>query len=221
MSGRTVLTRALAILTVGVIPLAQADNPVAREKRVVIQGRVLSETGEGLANWPVLMVATQRYLEFSKYSSGGDVLNAARATTDRNGYFSIDVPKTRGFQFWFVRLVDPGVFDTIKYLPPEDVEVTSEVRKGLVAQIETTVKFHPDWAEVERRIAQAGGPETPKGKILRSIGLPEKTVETPTQEEWWYFTRGVVYNFRGDEPAGSRRFDPVKPPTGRLQPGGE
>ncbi len=223
MSRRTGFTSAIAILTVAVLPVVPAETPGAGEKRVTVQGRVLSESGEGLSGWPVLLVATRRYVELGKYSSGGEVLNAARATSDDNGYFSIDIPKERGYQHWFVRLMDPGDFDAVKYLPPEDIEITSQVRKGLVAQVETMIRFHPDWPEVEERVARAGGPDTPRGRILRSIGLPEKTVhgDVPGVEEWWYFTRGIVYNFRGEEAAGSRRFDPVMPPGPSPTPSGE
>lgn len=196
--------------------LAAPAPAMAVDKRVVVQGRVLSEAGEGLAGWPVQLIATQRYVEFSKYSTGGNVLVAANVTTDPQGYFSIDVPRQRGYQFWFVRFNDPQQLDVIQYEAPADVEITGEVRRGRVATVDKTIRQHPDWPEVQRRIAEAGGESTPRGKILRALGLPEKIThgELSSDEEWWYFTKGIVYTFRGAEAIGSRRFEPVTEPGG-------
>ncbi len=196
--------------------------PAQAEKRVVVNGRVLAETGEGMASWPVSLLATQRYVEISTYTSGGKVTEVAATATDANGYFTFDVPRKRGYHFLFIRLSDSGRLDTVRYLKPADIEITAQVRRGGLASVEAFIKTHPDWPEVERRIAEAGGDLTPRGRILRSIGLPEKTSQSEAgEEEWWYFTRGVVYLFRGAEAVGSRRFDPVVPPGAASTPSQE
>ena len=201
-----------------------AGSPAAAEKRVTVQGRVTTGDGVGLEGWPVSLIGTQRYIEFSKYTSGGDVLRAGETRTDVNGYFTIDVPKARGFQFWFVRFLDPATFDAVKYQPPADVEITADARRGRVSRIDTTIRFQKDWSELLQRISEAGGEGTARGKILRTLGLPEKVVAeqatvqgnlgSPGNEEWWYFTRGIVYQFRDGTPTGSRRFEPVVPAAG-------
>ena len=220
MSRHTIALRVLALSMLAqaaalALP-APLGGPAASEKRVTAQGRLISEKGEPLAGWPVTLIATQRYVEFSKFTSGGDIVTAASGLTDAGGYFSLDVPKDRRFQFWFLRFIDPATFDAVRFQAPGDLEITADARRGRVAQVELTIKFHSDWAEVERRISAAGGETTPKGKILRTLGLPEKLAagEASTEEEWWYFTKGIVYIFRGAEPIGSRHFDPVKPPPG-------
>lgn len=212
---RTLLRPLLLVLCLAVW-IAGPGPAAALEKRVVVQGRVVSGGGDGLAGWPVHLIATQRFVEFSKYSTGGNVLVAAEVKTDENGYFTIDVPRQRGYQFWFVRFADPQQLDTIQYVPPADIEVTGQVRRGRVAAVDKTIELHPDWPEVQRRIAEAGGEVTPRGKILRTLGLPEKITrgELSSDEEWWYFTKGIVYTFRGAEAIGSRRFEPVTEPGG-------
>ena len=139
-----------------------------------------------------------------------------RTTTDSNGYFSIDAPKERRYHYWFLRFIDREHLDTVKYLPPDDVEITQSARRGRVATVTGSIRFHPQWAEVELRISQVGGEKTPRGKVLRALGLPEKQVAVADSdgEEWWYFTHGVVYAFRGGAAASMRRFDPVQPPPG-------
>lgn len=221
---RSTAIRVPAALAVIALAAAIWPGPAARagDRRVVVQGRVLAESGDGMAGWPVQLIATQRYVELGSRSSGGGVATLARTTADASGYFSFDLPKERGYQFWFLRFVDPQHLDPIRYLPPPDIEVTDDVRRHRVAAVQVTIRVHPDWAEVQRRIAEAGGESTPRGKILRVIGLPEKSVrdEISGEEEWWYFTKGVVYTFRGPEPTGTRRFEPVAPPpVGRAGSG--
>lgn len=221
MSRRTAVIPALAVLAMTFPGSDLRALSLTGGKRIVVQGRILSSSGEGMAGWPVQLIATQRYLELSRHTSGGAVSAMARAVTDAGGFYSIDVPRDRHYQFWFLRFVDPAQLDTVKYLPPEDQEITAMVRRGRVAAVETTIRTHPDWPELERRIEGAGGPSTEKGRILRTLGLPEKTVPgapsgPAAQEEWWYFTKGILYMFRGAEPAGTRRFEPVKPPAVRA-----
>lgn len=216
-------TRALVALYAVLVGLSGAwSDADAREKRVAIQGRVLSESGEGLSGWPVTLISTQRFLELGRRTSGGEITTVARTSSDSNGYFSIDVSKKEGFQFWFVRFMDPDHFDPVRYLPPEDVEITIEARRGRVSTLQKVIAPHPEWSEVQRRVTEAGGVATPKGKVLRTIGLPEKSVvdESSGEEEWWYFTKGIVYTFRGAESTGSRRFEPVAPPPSQASASG-
>jgi hypothetical protein len=199
--------------------MALLAPPVHAEKRVVVNGRVLAESGQGMPSWPVSLLATSRYVEISSYTSGGKVTEVAATATDANGYFTFDVARKRGYHFLFLRLSDPARLDTVKYLKPADIEITAQVRRGGLANVEAIIKTHPDWPEVDRRIKDAGGELTPRGRILRSIGLPEKIAQSEMgEEEWWYFTRGVVYLFRGAEAVGSRRFDPVVPPGAASTP---
>lgn len=193
-------------------------NPVDAAKRIQVQGRVILESGEGLADWPVQLIATQRFFSFSKFSAGGKVVTVARTRTDADGYFTFDVARKRGYRFWFLRFLDPSTFDTVKYRVPADREITEEIRHGRIASLEETILYHPDWPEVERRIKEAGGEATPQGKILRSLGLPEKSTPLTSGEvEWWYFTKGIVYTVRGSRVVGSRWFEPVTAPPGDTE----
>lgn len=199
-----------SMLTVFLMALAFSGAAAAAD-RIRIQGRVLDENGEGIAGWPVILIGTQRLLEIGRFTSGGDVEAVASVSTDRSGYFSIDVQRRRGLHYWFLRFVSRDQFDPVKYLPPQDIEITKNARKGRLIEVGTTVRFHPDWAEVTRRVADVGGGDTPKGEILLTLGLPEKVVtKEPGVEEWWYFESGVVYTFNGTEEMSTRRFDPVR-----------
>ncbi len=210
----------LALLTTLLAPVTGAR---ASGQRIMCQGRVLSQAGQGMADWPVILIGTSRYLEIGKHTSGGEVATLARTSTDENGYYSIDIPRERRYHYYFLRFADSSKLDPVKYSIPDDVEISAEARRGRLAQVDLTVRLHPDWPEVERRIAEAGGVDTPKGKILRKLGLPEKSVmdRSSGEEEWWYFTKGVLYTFRGSEPTGTRNFEPVSPPPGGAGSTGE
>jgi len=208
-----VLVLALAVSAVFILRVSDA---VAAGKRVAAQGRVLTASGEGMPGWPVVLIGTQRYIELKRFSSGGGVAILTRATTDANGYFSIDVPKDRRYQFWFLRFAEQGGLDPVKYRMPEDVEITADVRRDRVASVQKAIQLNPAWPEVERRVAEAGGESSEKGKILRALGLPEKSVKDDAAgtEEWWYFTKGILYTFSATEPVSERHFAPVVPPPG-------
>ncbi len=221
----TALPAGAMLLAVLYGALCAGSSVRAAEKRLQVQGRIHLDSGGTIAGWPVQIIGTQRYIEFGRTTSGGGSGIVGRTTSDPGGYYAFDLPRDPRYQFWFVRFLDPDHFDAVRHLPPRDVDISTQVRRGRLASVDLTVRSHPDWAEVQRRIAAAGGVETPRGRVLRSLGLPEKVVEPQAggEEEWWYFTKGVVYNLRGSEVAGTRRFEPVKPPETRAEgagPGG-
>ncbi len=201
---------ALLACLLGAIALAA---PAEAAKQISVQGRVTTDKGEPLADWPVELVATQRYMEFRSFSSGGKVAEVASTRTDARGYYTFDLERQRGWHYLFLRYADPKRTDNVRFLRPEVVEITADVRRGRLAEVPLTVRYHPDWSEVQRRLAEAGGEGTPRGRVLRALGLPEKRVQTESgDEEWWYFTHGIMYTFRGDEGIGMHRFEPVPPP---------
>lgn len=191
--------------------LALSTEPLAQsQKRVVVQGKVSDDRGAPLTSWPVSLIRTKRYVELTRKVIGGDVEVAARVQTDADGYFTIDIPRDRSFHFYFIRFLDPEHFNSIQYVPPADWEITSTAKRGRVTQITKVIALRPDWDELQRRLAAVGGESSQRGRVLRTIGLPDKTVATPEGvEEWWYFSRGVMYMFRGDDAVGEQRFEPV------------
>lgn len=220
MFQRTALMSFFAMLIVMGAATALDPGAIARvERHIIVQGQVMGPDGKGMGGWPVALIGTQRYLEFSHRTAGGNISTLARSVTDAAGYFAIDVPRERKYHFWFLRYADPAHLDTVKHVAPPDQEITTLVRGGRVAIVQATVQFHPQWQELVRLVSESGGAAGEKGRILLALGLPEKratgaAVEPDVDEEWWYFTKGVVYSFRGSEPITLRRFEPVKPPAG-------
>ena len=211
---RAPIARGLFLAALVLAVSSSSGFGAATEKRIVVQGRVVAADGTALADWPVQVIGTQRYIELNRHTSGGQVSTVGRTTTDENGYFSFDLPREGPWHYFFVRPIDQAHLDPVRWLVPDDVEVTNDIRRGRVAQVQATIRPHPDWPEVERQIAGSGGETTQRGRILRTLGLPEKVVHDPAtgEEEWWYFTHGILYTFQKGQPTGSRRFEPVAPP---------
>jgi hypothetical protein len=212
---RAALIAALALCLAPAPPEVLA----AGEKRILVQGRLLDDKGAPLAGWPVSLIRTKRYVELTRKVIGGDVDLAARVQADKDGFFTIDIPRERGYQFYYLRFLDPEVFDPVQYVAPADWEITSTAKRGRLTQINKVIAHTPDWDELQRRLESVGGETTTRGRVLRTIGLPEKTATTSDgAEEWWYFSRGIMYTFRGDQPVGEQRFEPVvsaaAPPAG-------
>jgi hypothetical protein len=180
---------------------------------VDVRGRILSPDGTGVPSIPIRLFKTRRSLQLGKFSSGGQVSEATRVLTDENGFFELRIPRDRSYDDYFLRFHGPDGFDSVKYRPPADREITRDLKRGEPLILEVELAYQPDWPEVMRR-AEAVGEESAQGKILRSLGLPEREMNGlgpgGPREEWWYHTRGVVYFFREGQAAGFRRFEPVR-----------
>lgn len=207
------LARALGpLLLATAAAAAPAGDAQAAWSRIQVRGRVVDEAGRGVAGMTVRVIMTSRAVELPKFSSGGKVSEAGRATTDANGFYEIDAPRDRTFDDYYLRFHDPATFDAVRWLPPPDRDITPDLRRGEWIQADVALGLRPDWPLVTGRLALFGE-DSPRGRILRAMGIPER--EGPgagpdgPREEWWYYSRGVVYYFRDGRSAGFRRFEPV------------
>jgi hypothetical protein len=194
--------------------LAAVFAPLQAAERVVhVQGRILDPDGSGLERQTVRLFKTRRGFEVGGFSSGGQVAEAARVETDRQGFYEIRIPRDRSYDHYFLRFYDPQRFDRVRFHLPDDREITRDLRRREVLRVDVTLRWHETWPDVRRRL-DAVGEDSPKGRVLRTMGLPEteSTARGPEglREEWWYHTRGVVYFFSSGKASGFRRFEPVR-----------
>lgn len=206
---RRVLPAALAAL----VPLLfLGPAPEAGVPTVHVQGRVLSPDGHGLEGQAVRLFKTRRSLALGRFSSGGQISEATRVTTDEHGFYEIRIQKDRAFDDYFLRFYDLSTFDSVRYRLPEDREITKEIRRGGTLRIDLTLAWDDAWPEVRSRLEEVGE-DSPRGRILLALGLPEseKRAAGPDgpRDEWWYHSKGIVYFFKGRDAAGFRRFEPL------------
>ena len=208
---------AAAFIAAAVLAAAPAG---ADGRRIQVEGRLTDPDGNGLAGQAVRLFKTQRGFAVERFAAGGKIGEAARAETDANGYYRIDIPRDRSFDDFYLRFYDPQSFDQVRFLLPADREITRDLKRGEPLRVDVAFRWHPQWAEVERRLG-AAGEDSPQGRVLRALGIPEREGlgEGPDgpREEWWYYSHGVVYFFRDGRAAGFRRFDPV---AAASSPGG-
>jgi hypothetical protein len=207
-SARGPIAIGLALLFAG------AAAPLAAERKIQVMGRITGPDGNGMPGMSVRLFKTRRAIELPKFTSGGQIAEAVRVSTDDSGYYQIDVPRDRAYDNYYLRFYDPSTFDAVRYAPPGDREITKDLKRGEALTIDVQIATRPEWPEIERRIEQLGA-DSPKGKLLRTLGIPEHetngTGPDGPREEWWYHTRGVVYFFRDGKAAGMRQFEPLAP----------
>jgi hypothetical protein len=208
---------AAALLAAAAVTAAVA----AAERVIDVRGTITDSQGRGLAGQIVRLFKTRRQFTLKGVEHGGQVAEAARVTTDAAGFYQLSVPRDRSFDEYYLRFYDPNGFDSVQYLVPPDRDITHDLKREQMLRIDVTLERTPAWPEVARRI-EAEGAESPKGRILLALGLPERegmgSGPDGPREEWWYHTHGVVYFFRDGKPAGSRRFDPVSVPPEIASP---
>ncbi|MEE9219014.1 MAG: hypothetical protein V3U98_08095 [Acidobacteriota bacterium] len=182
---------------------------------VLIRGRVQSENGEPLAGLTVTLIRTHKKLNLRhrRWEESEAVLDRAR--TDAQGFYEIHAVDDGSFTSYFLRFNDPQSFDSVRYVAPPDEDITRRVRRGRDVVQNLVALENPDWPRVRERLVQVGEGSS-RGRILRKLGLPERILrpqgEHGGREEWWYYRRGIVYQFEGARAVGERRFEAIPEP---------
>ena len=194
-------------------PLAAPMAALAAEEiHVKVQGRVIDETGEGVAGQAVRLLKSRTYLKLGGMRSLDQSVEDYKVTTDSLGFFEFDYRLDPAFPYYFLRFYDPKTFDSVKYRLPEDRDVSKRMNSGRPVQVTASLKFQPDWPKVQA-LLETYSPGSPVGQVLRSLGLPSaRAPEGPGRELWTYDKAGMVYVIEGPKvietrtlPAGAKK----------------
>ncbi|HEV8335520.1 MAG TPA: carboxypeptidase-like regulatory domain-containing protein [Candidatus Polarisedimenticolia bacterium] len=194
--------------------LAGRAEAVEAPAEVVIRGEVKDQAGAPLAGYPVRLIKTKTTLSLLHFSTGSKQIEEARAQTDASGRFELRVLPDRKSDYFYLRFYDPKTFDPVRYAVPGDVDITRPIKTKTELVVDKVVPDHPDWRQVEELLHEFGA-QSNRGRILRSLGLPERREtfsDLPGRENWWYYAKGICYQFLSDELLKVRRYDPVLPP---------
>jgi len=189
------IASAAALLLVLLAPAAALAE--GEEGRVVLRGRIIDETGAGLAGQTVRLLKSRTYVKIGGLRSLDQSVEEARATTDTLGFFEFEDRPDPAFPYYYLRFYDPKTFDAVKYRLPEDRDVSKRLRAGRPVQVSVSLRFQPDWPKVKALLdTYAAGSQV--GQVLRSLGLPSfRAPEGPGRELWTYEKAGVAYVVEG------------------------
>ncbi len=191
--------------------LAGCATAEIAEKRVVT-GTVTDEEGKPVVGTPVLLVARGLDLRLLRFEYEETGRKEARTVTDESGRYRVEiVPADLGNNLHLF-FYDREGFDRVRYTLPDSIDITARLEREAVVAIDQVLHTHPRWREVEARLREYG-PDSPRGRVLRQLGLPERRQQEGTGgqelEIWWYYGRGISYRFVGGELVGTFQFEPI------------
>jgi hypothetical protein len=167
------------------------------EDRLSIRGRVIDETGAGVAGQVVRLLKSRTYMKVGGLRSLDQSLEETRVTTDALGFFEIESRRDPAFPYAYLRFYDPKTFDAVQYRLPEDRDISKKVRSGRPVQVSLSLQFQPEWPKV-KSLLDTYAPASQVGQVLRSLGLPStRAPEGPGRELWTYEKAGVAYLIEG------------------------
>lgn len=203
---------AVVLCALGLLGGAEAAAAVGAE--TVIRGTVKDQGGSPLAEYPVRLIKTKTVLNLLHFSTGSQQQEEARTQTDASGRFVLKLVPDPRYDYFYLRFYDPATFDPVRYSVPGDLDITRRIKTGTEVVVDRVIQDHPEWPRVDAMIREFGEGSN-RGRILRSLGLPERR-ETfpgaPGRENWWYYANGICYQMSADAVLKVRRYDPVLPP---------
>jgi hypothetical protein len=214
------MTRNLAGTLVTMAFLLAFPCPAAAEGEVRLEGQVFDRAGQAVGGVPVRVLMTRRVLQIGEFTIRDDVGAGPATRTDDRGFFALTFVPDPDFDYFYLRFYDAVTFDAVRYAPPADEDITMRVREGRSVIVQRRLEDAPSWPALVREMDRVGGPQSPQGKILRALGLPDAVV--PLQDgltEWRYERMGLRYRMRDGKVIETvRQGTPVSPPAPVVVP---
>lgn len=162
-----------------------------------VEGQLFDRDGRGLGG--VTIVLVERRPGLLQTIEGGPEENVlARARSDRQGFFKIEVREPLPSGRLFVRASSGDGWDRHRYAIPADIDVTLSLNRTRHAVATLVADSAPSWPGLEKAIERAGGITTERGRILRTHGLPPETQAMPGGRVIWrYPSATYVFDAKG------------------------
>ena len=185
------------LLAAALLPVA-ARTPDAPP--MTIEGQVFDAEGTPVAGVPVRLLMTRRLITLTELSLRDEFAEGPSTQTDDAGFFRIDLRPDPDYDYYYIRFYDRTSFDAVRYALPADEDVTGKVRAGQPVIVQRRLVEAPNWPTLVRELERVGGPHSPRGRILRSLGLPDDVVSRGGgATEWRYRRAGVRYLIQNGE----------------------
>jgi len=174
--------------------LLPASVAVADAPPVTVEGQIFDREGRPISGVEITVLERGSGSPLDALRRDLAEREVVRRGADEHGLFRIDLNIPRSSGRVVVRCYDRESWDHLRYEPPPDVDVTSDLRRRGHAVVNCAVDDAPAWLELVHQIERAGGASTPRGKILRAHGMPlEVVAKAGGTVEWRY--PGVSYVF--------------------------
>lgn len=202
------------VVLVALLLALPAAGGWGKPRQSVVRGQVTDERGGGVEGIPVRVIATRRVVKFLTIESRPAEKELVSTVTGANGFYELDVPKVRDYDFYFLRFYDSERFDSIRYATPADIEITGRINKRRPVIQDVRLPRAAGWDAVTRLVNLYGAQST-RGKIIRQLGVPDRTeragaADGVDRETWWYDSVGVAYVIEAGEVVDKKSFQPAK-----------
>ncbi len=184
----------VAVVLAALLPCAGSGIVQAGDNEsVTVRGRVTDVSGAPVPGHTVRLLKSRTIMDLGTFKKRGQNVEELRDTSDAHGFFEFTFPFDKKFRYYYLRFYNPKDFDLIKYVLPEDKDISRRARKGRPVQADIILKLQPGWPAVESAIREYGAGSQPS-QILRALGLPERrTPQGQGRELWEYDAAGVSY----------------------------
>ena len=209
------MRRAIPALAVVTLLTCAVSTPAGwtKAKYLVVRGQVTDQEGKGVESAPVRILATRRVVRFLGIESRPAEKELVSTVTGPDGFYEVEVPKLRDYDYYFLRFYDSTHFDSIRYAKPPDIEITSWIRKRRPVVQDMQMRWAAGWDAVQRLVSLYGA-DSVRGQVVRQLGVPERieraTTEGVDRETWWYEGAGVAYIIENGQVVEKKSFQPTQ-----------
>lgn len=183
------------------VPPSPSAAFLTKPATVLVRGQVTDAQGAPVAAHGVRLLATRRVAKFLTIESQPAEAELASTRTDANGFYEMRVPRDREYDFFFLRFYTVADFDSVRFDPPADREITRRFTSRRPVIEDCVLPMAPGWDAV-RRLLELYGPDSPRGRVVRALGVPDRVEAVPGmggREMWRYEAEGVTYIVEGDQ----------------------
>jgi hypothetical protein len=183
----------------------------ANQNEFVIAGRVTDAKGLPVAYLPVQIFSSFRPVLADPRLDLGEVDLLTEGETSSDGSYRVVIRVLPGKNHYYLNFYDPKRFDIVRFARPNRIDITDRVNPGVQVAYNHRLAFHGAWAKVQETL-KAYPKGSPKARVIRLYGIAEeirKPKEGGETEVWWYYSRGMSFEFQGDKLSQENSFTPV------------
>ena len=193
-----------ALLAIACAALASPALPVSAPS-AVLRGRIVDQDGAGVAGATIRLLQSRRDFDIQDWKLVDRLTDSRVARSDAHGFFEATLSPDPGYRHFWLRFYDADRFDVVRYDLPDDVDITTRMRRGRPITLTVVLEDHSRWRNVRAWIDRLGA-GSDRGRLVRRLGIPDRREQSSGVESFWYDREGMVYRFREGRFVGEEQF---------------